>query len=164
MLQYPSETWQETLPPMEGVEEGHHHDSGHQHEGNYYCGHAHAPSAAQVEDAKGFHTALGLILSIGLRPCSGAVLVLVFASIFGISWAGIAAVAAMSFGTAIAVASLALLAVNARRWASSIASAGPSWHGPIADIIAFVGSAIVVAIGLSLVFASFAPSHPLGLA
>ena len=146
----------------QGAEANHDNHSHHHHDG--CCGHSHAPSAAQLQQVRGLRTALGLILSIGLRPCSGAVLVLVFASITGIAWAGIGAVAAMSAGTAIAVASLALLAVNARRWASSIAGAGQGSHGVAADIVAFLGSALVAAIGVSLVLASFAPSHPLGLA
>lgn len=160
-VRIPSGAKMEALLPIEGEAVSHHHDGHHQHEGD--CGHTHAPSVAQLEDAKGLRTVLGLILSIGLRPCSGAVLVLIFASIVGIAWAGIGAVAAMSFGTALAVASLALLAVSARRWASSIASAQPGGHGTAADIVALAGSAVVMAIGLSLVVASFGPSHPLGL-
>ena len=127
------------------------------------CGHAHAPSLAQIEGARGFRTTLGLVLSIGLRPCSGALLVLVFASIAGIAWAGIAAVVAMSVGTALAVAGLALLAVGARRWAASIAGSGSARYRAAGDLVALLGGAAVAAIGISLLAASLAPSHPLGL-
>src|SRR3546814_17017952 len=75
-------------------------------------------SDLQIAGATTIRTTLGLILSIGLRPCSGAVLVLAFAQAIGLEWAGVAAIAAMSTGTALAVASLAFLAVNARRWAA----------------------------------------------
>ena len=51
---------------------------------------------------------------MGLRPCSGAILVLVFALAQGLFWAGIAATFVMGLGTAITVATIAVLAVSAR--------------------------------------------------
>ena len=47
----------------------------------------------------------------GLRPCSGAILVLVFALAQGLFWAGVAATFIMGLGTAITVAAIATLAV-----------------------------------------------------
>ena len=140
----------------------HHHHHGHDHDG--CCGHAHAPSSEQVASATSFRTTIGVILSIGLRPCTGAVLVLVFAQISGLLWTGVAAVAAMSAGTAIAVASLAFAAVNARSLASRLATQrGGSWVLSGGDIVALSGGAILALIGYSLLAASFGPQHPLGL-
>ncbi len=53
------------------------------------CGHAHMPTPAQVDSAGDWRTALGIILSIGMRPCTGAVLVLVFARVAQIPWTGV---------------------------------------------------------------------------
>ena len=72
-------------------------------------GHAHVPSVAQVARAADLRTALALVLSIGLRPCSGAILVLALAQAAGLAWIGVAAVGAMSMGAAMATA----------RWRSS---------------------------------------------
>ena len=154
---------QGALPPTRNAGPSHHDHSGDQHAHDCSCGHVHAPSVEQLEVATDFRTTLGLILSIGLRPCSGAVLILVFASVMGIAWAGIAAVVAMSVGTALAVAGLALLAVGARQWAASLAGAQHDRYRSAGDIVALAGGTLVVAIGLSLITASFAPSHPLGL-
>ncbi|MDF1585782.1 nickel/cobalt transporter [Marinimicrococcus flavescens] len=140
-----------------------HHE--HEHEHGCGCGHAHTPSAEQLAGATDLRAMLGLILSIGLRPCSGAVLVLVFAHVTGLAWAGIAAVAAMSAGTALAVAGLAFLAVNARHWAVALAVGrqGRAAYRVAAALAALGGGIAIIAVGLSLMAASFAPAHPLGL-
>ena len=127
------------------------------------CGDSHVPSVEQVERATDIGAALGLILSIGLRPCSGAILMLALAHAVGLDWAGILAVAAMSTGAALAVAGLAFLAVNARRWVVATAGKPRSWGGGVADLAALAGGAIVMILGVSLAAASFAPPHPLGL-
>ena len=78
------------------------------------------PTPDQTDAARDLRTAAGVVFSIGIRPCSGAVLVLAVANLFGILWAGLAAVVAMSVGTAIAVATLALIVVSARHWVSTV--------------------------------------------
>ena len=61
----------------------------------------------------------------GLRPCSGAILVLVFALAQGMLWAGVAATFVMGLGTAITVAAIATLAVGARALAGRFARPNP---------------------------------------
>ena len=58
--------------------------------------------------------AAAAILSVGIRPCSGALGVLVFALAQGVVWAGVASTFLMALGTAITVAALAALAVGAK--------------------------------------------------
>ena len=127
------------------------------------CGHSHAPSGEQIAATGSFRATLGVVLSIGLRPCTGGVLVLVFAQIAGLYWAGVAAVVAMSAGTAIAVSALAFAAVNARSFAGRlVAGRGGSWLLS-ADLVALGGGVVLALIGYSLLLASFGPRHPLGL-
>lgn len=57
-----------------------------------------------------------LILSIGLRPCSGALLLLLFASLIGAIKAGVFAAFAMALGTAITTSTIALLALRSKKW------------------------------------------------
>lgn len=133
------------------------HDHGH-HVHGPDCGHAHVPDAG-----KGGLETLGIVLSIGIRPCSGAILVLAFANVFGLPWAGAGAVLAMSAGTAIAVATLALLAVNARKLAASIVDI----DAPLLRIgmngLALGGGGLILALGIVLLVGSFGAAHPLGL-
>ena len=69
-------------------------------------------------------------MAVGLRPCSGAILVLVFALAQGMFWAGIAATFAMGLGTAITVALIAVLAVSAKDLARRL-SAGREGSGAL---------------------------------
>lgn len=142
----------------------HHHDHGHHDHGHHHhhagevcstCGHAHAPSAEQVEAAGDWRTALGIILSVGLRPCTGAILVLVFARFAGISWIGVTATFAMAVGTAITVSAIAFFSVKARDLALRFVAAGTSGVTPYASaLIALSGGVVIILIGVGLLEAS----------
>jgi nickel/cobalt transporter (NicO) family protein len=81
------------------------------------CGHSHMPDAAAVEGSLDWRKAWTVVASTALRPCTGALIVLVFSISQGLLLAGIAATLVMGLGTAITVASLAVLAVSARKTA-----------------------------------------------
>jgi len=86
---------------------------GHQHDHDCGCGHAHVPAPDQVAGALNWRRAGSAILAVGLRPCSGALIVLVFALSQGFFLAGVASALAMGLGTGLTVAALACLAVAA---------------------------------------------------
>ena len=86
----------------------HDHDHGHVHD--EHCGHSHGPTPDQLAGPGGWRRGLGAIFAVGIRPCSGAILVLVFALAQGLFWAGIAATFVMGLGTAITVATIAVIA------------------------------------------------------
>lgn len=147
--------------PAEGGH-GHHHHHHHDAHCGPGCGHAHAPDPAAVATADDWRTQAGIVLSIGLRPCSGAVLVLVLANSLGLVWAGMGAVAAMSAGTALATALLALLVVGARDRAVALAGARTSRVLPLAGtLVGLGGGLLLTALGLSLLLQSLGPAHPL---
>lgn len=79
------------------------------------CDHHHA--ALPENAGPGLAGAAAAILSVGIRPCSGALVVLVFALAQGIFWAGVASTFLMALGTAVTVAALAALAVFAKDFA-----------------------------------------------
>ena len=93
---------------------------GHVHDGN--CDHRHGPSLEDLDGPFGWRRAAAAILAIGLRPCTGALLILVFAIAQGLVWAGVAATFAMAVGTAITVAVIAALAVFAKNVAVRLAA------------------------------------------
>ncbi|MDD9911000.1 MAG: nickel/cobalt transporter [Ahrensia sp.] len=150
---------------------GHAYDHGQKHDHHHHhdhvcssCGHAHTPSAEQVNSASDLKSALGVIFSIGLRPCTGAVLVLVFARFTGIPWAGVAAVFAMSFGTALTVSAIAILSVQARKLAYRLAGDGTTWMDNMVWLLAMAGGTVLVLFGWGLMLATFdAPSRSMGL-
>jgi ABC-type nickel/cobalt efflux system permease component RcnA len=113
----------------------------------------------QGEDGIGW----GLVLAIGLRPCSGAVLVLILASAMGLTWYGALAVLAMSLGTALTIVLLAILATRAREWASRIvAHQSPLWALAGGGVGA-LGGILLVLLGLVLLSASFTARQTMGL-
>ena len=100
--------------------EHHHHDHAHVHD--EHCGHNHGPTPDQLAGPGGWSRGLGAIVAVGLRPCSGAILVLVFALAQGLFWAGVAATFVMGLGTAITVTAIALIAVSGKGLARRLAA------------------------------------------
>jgi nickel/cobalt exporter len=102
----------------------HHHDDG---EASAW-GHGHAPEPAELSGRHWWKRGASAIFAVGLRPCSGAIIVLVFALAQGLFAIGVASTFAMGLGTAITVAAIATLAVAARglagRWAKTKPGAG----------------------------------------
>uniref|UniRef100_A0ABS3MFR7 Nickel/cobalt efflux system n=2 Tax=Bradyrhizobium quebecense TaxID=2748629 RepID=A0ABS3MFR7_9BRAD len=137
---------------------GHHHDHGHdhghdaQHVHDEHCGHSHGPTPADLAGPGGWRRGLGAILTVGIRPCSGAILVLVFALAQGLFWAGIAATFVMGLGTAITVAAIALVAVSARGVAERLSAARDGGGMVIMRGLEFAAAALVLLFGLGLLF------------
>ncbi len=78
------------------------------------CGHLHAPDPRTLGAGFSWRAALATVAAAGARPCSGSLLILVFALAQGLFVVGVAAVAAVSLGTAITTGALASLAVFAK--------------------------------------------------
>ena len=89
-----------------------HDDPGHVHDA--HCGHSHGPEPTQLSGRGGWRRGFSAVLTVGIRPCSGAILVLVFALAQGLFWTGVAATFVMGIGTAITVATIAVIAVSAK--------------------------------------------------
>lgn len=128
-----------------------HHDHAHDH-GHQEHGHAHIVTPDQVKGD--WREQLGVVLAVGARPCSGALVVLVFALSQGLLPAGIASVFLMGLGTAITVAMLAALAVSAKGLALRFAggngglATGLVWWGEL------LGAMLVFTFGVLLLLAS----------
>lgn len=135
-----------------------HGDAHHHHDEAYSCGHAHMPDAAAIGKNWSLSNAAAMVLAIGIRPCTGAILVLVFALTQGLFWAGVGATFAMAIGTAITVSALAVLAVGSRDLA--LRFAGSRWTTGIYDVAAIGGSLLVMLLGAGLFWSSLGPAKP----
>jgi nickel/cobalt exporter len=118
-----------------------HHD--HDHDDASAWGHAHAPEPQELAGPGGWRRGLTAIVAVGLRPCSGAILVLVFALAQGLFWVGAASTFVMGLGTFITVAAIASIAVGARSWAQRIAGSRSS-YGILAMRGIETGAAVVI--------------------
>lgn len=118
------------------------------------CGHSHAPDPAMLSgDRFSWKTAWSAVAAVGIRPCSGALIVLTFAFLNGLWVGGILSVFAMALGTAITVAVLATLAVTAKNWAVALAGDGRMGNR-VHAAIEIGGAALVMLLGLTLLAAS----------
>ena len=100
---------------------------------------------------------------MGLRPCSGAILVLVFALAQGLFWAGAAATFVMALGTAITVAVIATIAVSARNVAAKIASSRSGYGMLIMRGIEMAAAALILVFGALLLAGYLVSERLVGL-
>ncbi len=102
-----------------------HHHAAHEHTHGEHCGHAghaHGPTPSELSGPGGWKRGLSAVVAVGARPCSGAILVLVFSLAQGMFWAGVIATFVMGIGTALTTAVIATLAVTARNIAARLAA------------------------------------------
>jgi ABC-type nickel/cobalt efflux system permease component RcnA len=138
--------------------EHHHHDHAHHHDHDpghvhdEHCGHSHGPAPSELAGPGGWQRGFGAILAVGIRPCSGAILVLVFALAQGLFWAGIAATFVMGLGTAITVATIAVIAVSAKDLARRLSGGSEGGGALVMRGIEFGAAGLVLLFGLGLLF------------
>jgi ABC-type nickel/cobalt efflux system permease component RcnA len=132
--------------------QGHDHSHGDGHVHDEHCGHSHGPTPDQLAGPGGWQRGLGAIFAVGMRPCSGAILVLVFALAQGLFWAGIAATFVMGVGTAITVATIAVVAVSAKGLARRLSAGSEGGGTLIMRGIEFGAAGLVLLFGLGLLF------------
>jgi nickel/cobalt transporter (NicO) family protein len=143
---------------------GHAHDHHHHDHDDHASawGHAHAPEPKELAGPGGWKRGLSAIVAVGLRPCSGAIIVLVFALAQGLFWAGVAATFVMGLGTAITVAVIATIAVGARSWAARLAGS-KSGYGMVAMRAIEVAAAFVIIAFGSLLLTGYLVSERIGV-
>lgn len=129
-----------------------HHHHGQDHVHDEHCGHSHGPTPSELAGPGGWRRGFAAILTVGIRPCSGAILVLVFALAQGLFWAGIAATFLMGFGTAITVAAIAVVAVSAKGIAARLGGGRDGGGALFMRGIEFGAAALVLLFGTGLLF------------
>lgn len=138
-----------------------HHGHNHDHHGHDHHGHVHLPPPAEIQKASLGEMAF-MVLAVGLRPCTGGILVMIFALALGSYWVGVMSVFAMSIGTAITVTLLALITVFAKRLALRAAALSERrWLSYVQLGFEVAGSIALMTFGAFLLSASLTtPSSP----
>ena len=133
---------------------GHHHHHHGPIDGEHHHHHHHTGPVGTNDPAGRSRNPLvrawSAIVGVGIRPCSGAIIVLVFALSQGLFAAGIAATFVMALGTGITVAALATLAVSAKGVALHLAGAESRAGVLILRGVEIGGAALVLLLGLLL--------------
>lgn len=126
----------------------HHHHHHHAHGEACGCGHDHAPLPPQRATWKSM---LATIVAAGIRPCSGAIVVLVFALSQSVFWLGVVATFAMAIGTFLTTAAIAIFTLLAKKQARHLAGGEESRRGQlVASGFETLAAAAVLCLGLVL--------------
>ncbi|WP_368367077.1 nickel/cobalt transporter [Bradyrhizobium commune] len=123
-------------------------------------GHAHGPEPAELAGTGGWQRGLSAVVAVGLRPCSGAIILLVFALAQDLFWTGVGATLLMGLGTAVTVAAIATLAVSAREIAGRVAKAQAGF-GMLAIRALEVGASVAIVAFGALLLAGYMATEQL---
>lgn len=136
---------------MRATRAQHHHHHHHHHEHAHTCpdcGHAHAPSPAQIAAATHWRDTAALIGAIAIRPCTGALFLLILTWRMGLIWQGIAGALIMGLGTASVTMAIAALSVLTREGAFAFDTKGRLHR--ITPILEALAGAIIVIFALNM--------------
>ncbi|WP_414472046.1 nickel/cobalt transporter [Microvirga sp. M2] len=114
------------------------------------CDHVHMPPPEELGRLTGWRDMAGVALAAGIRPCAGALIVLVFSLAQGLFAAGIAATFAMALGTALTTSAIAAMAVFAKALALRMAGGRGATGAVAAAGLELIAAAFVLVLGASL--------------
>ncbi len=124
----------------------------HVHSAHCGCGHRHLPSDSELQAGSDWRTQAAIVLAMGMRPCSGAIMVLLFTKVIGVFGWGVLSALAMAVGTSLTISMLALLVHYSRRLAVRLSRsrAPAAWSAVAWGALALAGGLILLAAGLLL--------------
>ena len=137
--------------------------SNHIHGPDCDCGHAHLPNVKEVSGDWSWRKAASITLAVGLRPCTGAILVLLFANTLGIYWAGVLSTFIMGLGTFITVSVIAGIAVYSRQLAMQMLQRDSRWLSRLELALRIGGGVLIFALGALMSLAMAIGSGPSGM-
>lgn len=114
------------------------------------CDHVHLPGPDEIARLGTWREMAGVVMAAGLRPCAGALIVLVFAASQGLVWAGVAATFAMALGTALTTGAIAAFAVFFKFAALRLASGGGTGAARVLVGLELLAGALLAVLGTGL--------------
>lgn len=131
----------------------------HVHHDNCGCGHQHLPTQSQLQNGGDWRARLVIVLSMGMRPCSGAIMVLLFSKVIGVFAWGVASALAMAAGTSLTISGLALLVHGFRQLAVKISGkrAPVLWRQIGWTTLALAGGVVLVSAAVVMWMSALPP-------
>lgn len=123
----------------------------HQHSVTCGCGHNHVAEADAINRASTWREYLAIITTIGIRPCTGAIMVLLFANVAGLYWMGVLSAILMAAGTALTTSMIAMMTLTGKhvvkRYLVNNSSKSEGWNLAGA-YVQLIGGLLLITIGL----------------
>ncbi|MGV8926462.1 MAG: nickel/cobalt transporter [Ewingella sp.] len=131
-------------------------DENHVHDDHCGCGHQHLPTDRQLQTGSDWRTQATIVLAMGLRPCSGAIMVLLFSKVIGVYFWGVLSALMMALGTSITVSMIGLLVFYSRAIAVKLGTkrTPAAWQTVAWSAMALAGGVILLLAGVLLYHAS----------
>ncbi|WP_086775266.1 nickel/cobalt transporter [Vibrio coralliirubri] len=118
------------------------------------CGHQHLADAEAINKASTLREYAGIIVTIGVRPCTGAIMVLLFANMVGLYWMGVLSAFAMAIGTALTTSLIAMMTLTGKHLVKRYLAAGNNKNNAslkaAGHYLQLFGGILLVLIGLLL--------------
>lgn len=132
----------------------------HQHDEHCGCGHQHIPAQEQLERANDLKSQILVILSIGMRPCTGAIFVLFLAYMLDLYYWGILATMAMSLGTGMMLSGFALLVLYARQTAVKVGKwyLSPKLKMNFSALVKLIFGILLIGFSATLIYSTTLPA------
>lgn len=141
----------DNAPALLKVKTRHSTDS-HIHNESCGCGHQHVPGADAINRASTWREYVGIIASIGIRPCTGAIMVLLFANVAGLYWMGVLSAIVMAVGTAFTTSIIALMTLSGKHLVKHYLTSGSSKNNSRFKLIGYY---VQLSCGVLLVLIGF---------
>ena len=131
----------------------HSHNHGHSHDHTHNHSHDHACCSHHADEVKTARRSIwAMVAAVGIRPCTGAILVLLFSLSTGIFVWGLVATFAMALGTAITVAALAGVSVFVRDTGFALSSEHNVWRQRVSRAFGFIAAFALIIISTSMIW------------
>ncbi|HBS21281.1 MAG TPA: high frequency lysogenization protein HflD [Thalassospira sp.] len=131
----------------------HHHDHDHEHADHQHLNHEHEHNHDHAITKSRWQMIAGGIV-VGLRPCTGSILVLLFTLANGLFLIGIASAFAMAAGVALTISLIGLAAIGIRTGTQHLFSVSESTSGWLRRGVGLAGAALITLFGLLLLLSA----------
>lgn len=126
----------------------------HVHSADCGCGHQHVADPQAINQASTLREYIGIIVTIGIRPCTGAIMVLLFANIVGMYWMGVISALAMAGGTALTTSIIGIMTLTGKKIVNRYLTAGNNKSSQSVKLAGYyaqlVGGVLLMLIGMLL--------------